>query len=438
MVVEISITMKNPSDITRAQAGVPIIEDTTSTIRHLVKLPVIVAALGYLVDMYDLFLFSIVRVPSLTELGLSGTNLLSEGVMMLNMQMAGLLIGGIFWGILGDKKGRLSVLFGSILIYSLANIANGFVQTVPQYAILRFIAGIGLAGELGAGITLVSEILPKKIRGYGTTLVATMGVFGAILAYFIADIFAWRASYFIGGGLGLVLLFMRVRVFESGIFLQSRKAPVQRGNIWMLFNNKERFFRYLKCILIGLPIWFVVGVLITFSPELGEAMGLDAPVKAGVAVILSFAAQAFGNITSGLLSQYTQSRKKIIGLFILLSFFCSLLYLLMPMDSVNVFYLMCIFLGFANGYWTLFVTVAAELFGTNLRATVATTVPNFVRGAVIPITTLFLFLRTDWGIINSALALGILTTVIALLSLWSLNETFHKDLNYNEDVAKEI
>ena len=430
--------MKNPSDITRAQAGVPITEDTTSTIRHLIKLPVIVAALGYMVDMYDLFLFSIVRVPSLTELGLSGPNLLSEGVMMLNMQMAGLLIGGIFWGILGDKKGRLSVLFGSILIYSLANIANGFVQTVPQYAILRFIAGIGLAGELGAGITLVSEILPKKIRGYGTTLVATMGVFGAILAYFIADIFAWRASYFIGGGLGLVLLFMRVRVFESGIFLQSRTAPVQRGNIWMLFNNRERFFRYLKCILIGLPIWFVVGVLITFSPELGEAMGLDAPVKAGVAVILSFAAQAFGNITSGLLSQYTQSRKKIIGLFILLSFFCSLLYLLMPMDSVNVFYLMCIFLGFANGYWTLFVTVAAELFGTNLRATVATTVPNFVRGAVIPITTLFLFLRTDWGIINSALALGILTTLIALLSLWSLNETFHKDLNYNEDVAKEI
>jgi MFS family permease len=428
--------MKHPSDMT-SESGIPV-ADNTSVIRQLTTLPVIVAALGYLVDMYDLFLFSIVRVPSLTELGLSGTNLLSEGVMMLNMQMAGLLIGGIFWGILGDKKGRLSVLFGSILIYSLANIANGFVQTVPQYAVLRFIAGIGLAGELGAGITLVSEILPKKIRGYGTTLVATMGVFGAILAYFVADVFAWRASYFIGGGLGLVLLFMRVRVFESGIFLKSKSTHVQRGNILMLFNNKERFLRYLKCILIGLPIWFVVGVLITFSPELGEAMGLDAPVKAGVAVILSFASQAFGNITSGLLSQYTQSRKKIIGLFILLSFLCSLLYLLMPIDSVNVFYLMCIFLGFANGYWTLFVTVAAELFGTNLRATVATTVPNFVRGAVIPITTLFLFLRTDWGIINSALALGVLTTVIALISLWSLNETFHKDLNYNEDVSNKI
>ncbi|HEX8039807.1 MAG TPA: MFS transporter [Chryseosolibacter sp.] len=408
---------------------------TRSISGELLRLPVIVAALGYLVDMYDLFLFSIVRVPSLTDLGLSGNKLLEDGVLMLNMQMAGLLIGGIFWGILGDKKGRLSVLFGSILIYSLANIANGFVQSVPQYAILRFIAGIGLAGELGAGVTLVSEILPQKIRGYGTTLVATLGVFGAILAYFIADVFAWRASYFIGGGLGLVLLLMRVRVFESGIFLKTKTAEVQRGNILMLFNNRERFLRYLKCILVGLPIWFVVGVLITFSPELGQAIGLDAPVKAGIAVILSFGSQAFGNITSGLLSQYTRSRKKVMGLFIIMSFLFSLLYLLLPMHSVNVFYLLCIFLGFSNGYWTLFVTVAAELFGTNLRATVATTVPNFVRGAVIPITTLFLFLRADLGIVYSALALALLTIAIALVSLWSLDETFHKDLNYNEQTA---
>jgi Arabinose efflux permease len=412
-------------------------QSKTTVFRQLVRLPVVVAALGYLVDMYDLFLFSIVRVPSLTDLGVSGAELLEDGVMMLNMQMAGLLIGGIFWGVLGDKRGRLSVLFGSILIYSLANIANGFVQTVPQYAVLRFIAGIGLAGELGAGITLVSEILPQKIRGYGTTLVATLGVFGAILAYFVADVFDWRSSYFIGGGLGLVLLVMRVRVFESGIFLKAKTNDVQRGNILMLFNNRERFFRYLKCILVGLPIWFVVGVLITFSPELGQAMGLDAPVNAGIAVILSFASQAFGNVTSGVLSQYTQSRKKIMALFVVMSFGFSLLYLLLPMDSVYVFYLLCIFLGFSNGYWTLFVTVAAELFGTNLRATVATTVPNFVRGAVIPITMLFLYLKADLGIINSALILALLTTAVALISLWSLDETFHKDLNYNEGVSKK-
>lgn len=421
--------MKNTLDAVNTEE-----EKKTSVARELVRLPVVVAALGYLVDMYDLFLFSIVRVPSLTDLGIEGDRLLEDGVLLLNMQMAGLLIGGIFWGILGDKKGRLSVLFGSILIYSLANIANGLVQTVPQYAALRFIAGVGLAGELGAGITLVSEILPRRMRGYGATLVATLGVFGAILAYFVADFFAWRASYFIGGGLGLLLLVMRVRVFESGIFLKAKSADVERGNILMLFNNGERFFRYLKCILVGLPIWFVVGILITFSPELGEAIGLNEPVKAGIAVILSFASQAFGNVASGLLSQYTESRKKVMGLFIVLSFVFSLLYLLLPVDSVFVFYLLCVFLGFSNGYWTLFITVAAEMFGTNLRATVATTVPNFVRGAVIPITTLFLFLRTDAGvgIINSALILAGLTTILALASLWSLDETFHKDLNYNE------
>lgn len=422
----------NTSDKSLDTQTAATLTENIPVLKSLLSVPVLVAALGYLVDMYDLFLFSIVRVSSLSDLGLRGDQLLEDGVMLLNLQMAGLLIGGIFWGILGDKKGRLSVLFGSILIYSLANIANGFVQDFTQYAILRFIAGVGLAGELGAGITLVSEILPKKIRGYGSTLVATLGVLGAILAFAIAETFAWRASYFIGGGLGLMLLIMRVRVFESGIFLEAKTRNVQRGNVLMLFNNRERFLRYLKSIVIGFPIWFVVGVLITFSPELGKAAGLDAPVKAGVAVMLSFAAQAFGNVVSGVLSQYTQSRKKIMGLFILMSFGFSVLYLLLPVKSLSVFYFLCILLGFANGYWTLFITVAAELFGTNLRATVATTVPNFVRGAVIPITTIFLSLRPGLGIIYSALVVGAITVILALWALRSLQETFHKDLNYEE------
>lgn len=406
--------------------------ENISVLKHLLSLPVIVAALGYLVDMYDLFLFNIVRVPSLTDLGLTQDQLLEGGVFILNLQMAGLLIGGLLWGILGDKKGRLSVLFGSILIYSLANLANGFAQTYSQYAILRFIAGIGLAGELGAGITLVSEILPKKIRGYGTTLVATMGVLGAILAYTIAAVFAWRASYFIGGGLGLLLLIMRVRVFESGIFEATKSRKTQRGNVLMLFNNGERFLRYLSSIVVGFPIWFVVGILIVLSPEFGRALGLNKPVDAGIAVMLSFAAQVLGNVFSGLFSQYIQSRKKIMGLFILMSFGFSVLYLFLPIKSLNAFYLMCILLGFANGYWTLFITVAAELFGTNLRATVATTVPNFVRAAVIPMSSLILLLRPNLGIINSALVVGAISTILALLALFSLKETFHKDLNYEE------
>lgn len=403
-------------------------------LKSLVQIPVMVAALGYLVDMYDLFLFSIVRVPSLKALGFEGDDLLSNGVLLLNVQMAGLLLGGIFWGVLGDKKGRLSVLFGSIIIYSLANIANGFVHNIDQYIALRFIAGVGLAGELGAGITLVAETLPKEIRGYGTTLVATMGVLGAILAYFITDLTDWRVSYFIGGGLGLLLLVLRMKVFESAMFKSIRERKIQKGNILMLFNNRQRFSKYFKCILVGLPIWFVVGILITFSPEFGKALGIDQPVEAGKAVMFAFSGQVAGDIISGFMSQYFKSRKKAILVFLVLSCVFILVYLLLiPSGQLFTFYAICACLGFANGYWTLFVTISAELFGINLRSTVATTAPNFVRGAIIPLTAIFIWLKPQIGIINSALAVGMGTLVIAFLALWFLDETFSKDLNYVEE-----
>ncbi|GAA4466366.1 MFS transporter [Nibrella saemangeumensis] len=391
-----------------------------------------VAALGYLVDMYDLFLFSVVRVPSLKAIGVTGDALLSDGIFLLNMQMAGMLIGGVFWGVMGDKRGRLSVLFGSILLYSLANIGNGLVNTVGQYALLRFIAGVGLAGELGAGVTLVTEVLPKEIRGYGTTIVATMGVLGAIMAYFVADLFDWRISYFIGGGLGLMLLVLRINVFESAAFVKAKEKSVDRGNLLMLFNNKTRFLKYLQCILIGLPIWFVVGILITFSPEFGQALGLSEPVVAGKAVMLAFTGQVFGDIASGFLSQYLKSRKKVILLFVLLSSVFIAVYLLAPVKDITAFYIICTLLGFANGYWALFVTIAAELFGTNLRATVATTVPNFVRGAVIPLASLFTLFKPSVGTVSSALLVGGLTLTLALVALFYLEETFKKDLDYVE------
>ncbi len=402
------------------------------------SLPVLVAALGYMVDMYDLFLFSIVRVPSLKALGLDESQLLGDGIFLLNLQMAGLLVGGIVWGIIGDKKGRLSVLFGSILIYSLANIGNGFVTTLDQYAVLRFIAGFGLAGELGAGITLVAEILPKAIRGYGTTLVATMGVLGAILAYLITYLFDWRLSYFIGGGLGVVLLILRISVFESGMFEKLKVRNIKRGNLVMLFGNKVRLSKYLNSILIGLPIWFVTGILITFSPEFGKALGLAQPVDAGKAVMFFFTGQVAGDIISGFLSQYLKSRKKVILLFIVSSFFFVVLYLLFPTQNLTTFYILCSCLGVCNGYWTLFVTVAAELFGTNLRATVATSAPNFVRGATIPLTALFIIGKNNFGVAYGALAVAVIAYGIALLALRFLEETYSKDLDYTEeDVSRK-
>ncbi|MBD2752992.1 MFS transporter [Spirosoma validum] len=405
-----------------------------SLLRQLLQIPVIVAALGYFVDIYDLLLFSIVRVQSLKDLGVADSAMLSQGIYLINTQMAGLLVGGIIWGILGDKRGRLSVLFGSILIYSLANIANGFVMSVDQYALLRFIAGVGLAGELGAGITLVAEILPKEIRGYGTSLVASVGLLGAVLAYFIADMFAWRIAYFIGGGLGLLLLLMRVSVFESGIFTKVKdRETVSRGNFLQLFATSSQFLKYLRCILIGLPVWFVAGILMTFSPEFGKALGLSEPIVAGKAVMWEYIGLAIGDLSSGVFSQYMNSRKKVLGLFLLWTASLVVVYLYVPFQSATMFYAICVALGFGVGYWALFVTIAAEQFGTNLRATVATTVPNFVRGSINIMTPLFLLFKDQLGIINGAALLGALTILTAYLGLWKMEETFGKDLNFLEE-----
>ena len=409
-------------------------QKTASHFRHVFSLPVIVAALGYFVDIYDLVLFSIVRVPSLKSLGLSGQELIDSGVFLLNMQMAGMLLGGILWGVLGDRKGRLKIMFGSIFLYSAANMANGMATSLPAYAALRFIAGVGLAGELGAGITLVSEVLHRSVRGYGTMLVASVGVSGAILANIIANAYDWRNAFIIGGVLGLLLLIARISVAESGMFkAMDKNSGVSRGNMIALFTDSKRFFRYLNSILIGVPIWFVVAVLITFSPEFAKALGTTGSISAGNAVMFCYLGLVFGDLSSGLLSQALKSRKKVVLLFLLLTICAISLYFLQGSQSPAFFYGVCLVLGFASGYWAIFVTVAAEQFGTNLRATVATTVPNFVRGMVVPITLLFQLFRRHLGLQGGALAVGAICVVAAFFALASLEETFHKDLDYYEE-----
>jgi len=401
------------------------------SLKQLFSIPVIVAALGYFVDIYDLLLFSIVRIPSLRSMGVADSEMLVQGEYLIRSQMIGLLLGGILWGIMGDKRGRLSVLFGSILLYSLANIANGFVTTVDQYALLRFIAGIGLAGELGAGITLVSESLPTKLRGYGTTLVATVGLMGAVLANYVAKTFDWQMAYFIGGGLGLILLVTRISVFESGIFLKVKEQGVERGNFFQLFNQWDRFKKFAGCILIGLPIWYVIGILITFSPEFAKAMSITG-VVAGDAVMYSYIGLAAGDLLSGFASQAVRSRKKTVFAFILLTLIFIITYLYWPFQTSSGFYIGCFFLGFGVGYWALFVTIAAEQFGTNLRSTVATTVPNFIRGSVVPLTFMFGYLREHLNILQAALIVGVFTIMIAFWALRLIDETFSRDLNYVE------
>jgi len=409
-------------------------QNSTVSFKEILSIPVIVAALGYFVDIYDLILFSIVRVQSLKSIGIDGPALMDKGVYLLNMQMAGMLLGGIMWGVLGDKKGRVKILFGSIFLYSIANVANGFVNSIESYALWRFVAGIGLAGELGAGVTLVLENLPRQARGYGTMIVASVGVTGAILANFISKNFDWRMAYFIGGGLGMLLLIMRIGVYESGMYKEMMDKTISKGNFFSLFTDRLRFFKYMKSILIGLPIWFSVGILITFSPEFAKALSITGHVSAGETVMFCYIGLVAGDFASGFLSQYFRTRKKIVLLFLIFSCLSIAAYFMLKGVSTKIFYFNSMFIGFAVGYWAIFITIAAEQFGTNLRATVASTVPNFIRGTVIPITFLFQIAKKHFGILYGGAAVGVLCLVIAFYALSRLEETFDKELNYIEGV----
>ncbi|GAB3347210.1 MFS transporter [Arachidicoccus ginsenosidivorans] len=397
---------------------------------------VLVASLGYFVDIYDLLIFSIVRIQSLKDIGVLEREMRQMGEYILNMQMAGLLIGGIIWGVMGDRYGRIKVLFGSILLYSIANICNGFVHDVNTYAFVRFIAGIGLAGELGAGITLVAETMPKEKRGYGTMMVAVVGLFGAVAAKQVSHYFAWRAAYFVGGGLGIVLLFLRLGIFESGMFEQAAKnAQVKKGSLSMLLGNKERLVKYIHCILIGLPLWFVVGILLTQAPEIGRHLQAKGVLDAGSGIMFAYIGISFGDLVAGLLSQLLKSRKKVILIFCLFTLGSCTYYLNYKGITPTQFNYLAFVIGLGVGYWANFVTIAAEQFGTNLRATVTTTVPNFVRGALIPITLLFEFFVKRFSLIPAAYIMLFLLVAIALFSLGRLKESFHKDLDYMEEDA---
>lgn len=399
------------------------------------NITVVVAALGYFVDIYDLLLFGIIRIPSLRDLGLSPERVTIDGEGILFWQMIGLMLGGILWGILGDKKGRSSVLFGSILLYSVANIANGFVQTVDQYKLIRFIAGIGLAGELGAGVTLVAELLPKEKRGIGTSLVAGFGITGAVVAFFLKENFSWRTCYFIGGGLGFLLLLLRVSVLESGMFHAMKEKKVQRGNIFMLINSWSRFNRYFRSVMIGAPTWFVIGILVTFSKEFGKQFGIPQEIDPGKAIMFAYAGLSVGDITIGFVSHWLKSRKKALYIFYaLLAIFMVAYFTMLWGKTANDLYIVATLLGFSSGFWAIFVTIAAEQFGTNLRATAATTIPNMVRGLLPLMLILFQWLRGIEGIgyVNGAILTGAIVYLISLASVIKVGETYHKDLNYEE------
>lgn len=409
---------------------------TQQKLTILFSLPVIVASLGYFVDIYDLLLFGIVRVPSLNSLGLNPD---TSGTLIMNAQMIGLLIGGILWGVLGDKKGRLSVLFGSIIVYSLANIACGFLPQFPfedkttVYAILRFIAGIGLAGELGAGITLVSESLPKELRAIGTSIVAGFGLLGAVVAQLTVELAGdWTIAYFTGGILGLLLLFLRIGVVESGIYKSLEKTTaVAKGNFLSFFTNKDRFIKYIKCIAIGLPTWYCIGILAVMGNQFAPAFGIES-ITPGKAIMWAYIGISVGDFSSGFISHGLKSRKKAIFYMMLFTIIGILLMLYGGTKSENMYYFYCAWLGLGTGYWAMFVTVASEQFGTNIRSTATTTVPNMVRGMLPLMLLAFDNLKINNGVIMAASIVGIIVFTLAIYATLTIKETHNKDLDFTE------
>lgn len=397
---------------------------------------IIVAALGYFVDIFDLLIFSIVREPSLKALHVPEAEIINASTRVINWQMLGLLLGGILWGIMGDKKGRLSVLFGSILLYSVANFMNGYVQSVDQYAALRFITGIGLAGELGAGITLITEVMPKSKRGVMTSFITGVGVFGAVAAFLIYKYTQdWRLCYKIGGILGILLLMLRISVAESAMFTKIG-AHVEKGSLVKLFTTPALLKKYLLAVLVGIPSWFVVGVLITLSNRFALELYEGSAIVAGACVMYGYIGNALGDITVGVISQYYQSRKKALYFMYACCIVAVTFYFSPFNNSDTTMYWCCFFLGYASGFWAIIVTMGAEHFGTNLRATAATTIPNFVRGSLPAMNLLFksYFMQTlNWSIVKSGIATGIIVIGVALIALYKTEETFHKDLDYLEE-----
>ncbi len=407
---------------------------TTDPTSKRAWLIVLVAALGYFVDIYDLLLFGIVRTTSLKDIGVAPDDLLDASVLLLNAQMGGLLLGGFLWGVLGDKRGRVSVLFASIFLYSAANIANAFVNDVAVYAVLRFIAGVGLAGELGAGITLVSESLPKEKRGLGTTIVASVGIAGAVVAALVGDSTSWRVAFGIGGGLGIGLLLLRLGAFESGLFAKVKESGATRGDLRLLFSSTDRLRRLFCVVFVAVPIWYVVGILVTFAPELGTALGLAAtPPSTSRAILWCYAGLVVGDLSSGLLSQLLRSRKKVLGLYLVFTAIVVMFYFTAGGRSLTTFYVVCAALGLATGYWAVFITAAAEQMGTNLRATATTTAPNLVRGMVVPLTWLFRGLEPSAGVVGAAAFTGVAVLIVAIIALSLLTETFGRDLDFIEE-----
>ena len=434
-----------------------------------VALSVLAAALGYFVDLFDIVIFGVVRVASLADLGLEGAQITEWGIRLINLQMLGMLIGGFAWGLIGDRYGRRFALLATIFVFSIANIANAFVDNTLQYAVLRLLAGFGLAGELGAGIALVTELLPEKRRGYGTTIVSFLGLVGALTAAFVGSQFDWRTAYLVGGVMGLVVMALRfVGMAESALFEKQRDSGTSTarhavlmliaapliaalsallwGPPWLAWllgalaavaalatSRRDFVMRFYAVAAVGVPIWYCSALFVNLGPEYGRVLALEGfDPRTFVATVLAWQATglALGSALTGVASEWLRSRQAV--LWACLGALLVLVALLMQTRSVASYAYVMFAIGLFQGYWTAFITMSAEQFGTGVRATVASSIPNIVRAMTVPVTLSVSGLATGTSWVTATYAVGAIVFALALVALATLRETWGKDLDYVE------
>ena len=394
-------------------------------------LTVLVVALGYFIDAYDLLIFSAVRKVSLMDLGVAETDTLNIGISLLNFQLIGLMIGGVLWGILADKFGRKTILFSSILIYSISNIANSYISSVDMYYWLRFIAGIGLAGELGVGISLITENIAKERRTVSTTVVSFFGMLGAATGGWLGSVFHWQTCFLIGGFAGFLLLLLRLNVEESHMYLGIKDSKVKKGNILLILKNPKSLITYFFCTLAGSSSFLFIGMFIQSTPEFGKIFNIS--VTAGVALVWYYVGASISEVIAGILSKLLKERKAPIYIFYAISLLAIVIFCVHTPSSPRIYYIHCSLLGFGLGWWSMLITLSAELFGVNTRATAATSIPTFARAWNIPFTSVFKNNIPKLGILNSAFAVGVIVIALAIISATTIKETFENEANFIEE-----
>jgi MFS transporter, putative metabolite:H+ symporter len=381
---------------------------------------------GYFIDIFDLVLFSTLRISSFEELKITDPTYWT--VVFFNLQMTGILVGGIFWGKMADIKGRSWSFMGTILVFSIANIINGLTSSLTVYGICRFIAGFGLAGEMGSGIALICEKVPDEKRSLYLGFVSSLGCIGAVLSGWLGDIVYWRYLFIGSGFAGILLTLLRKNLLEPDLFRKTATLNIPRGQWKTLFQSPPDLIRFILLIFLGIPMWYIIGILWSFSTEMTSTIGLNI-FTSGQAILWGYVGVWMGDMLMPFVSQFLKSRIFTIQICLIMMLLGVIYLFQFQPHSLLSFQLTHIFLGFTIGYWAVYATLCGESFGTNIRALTSTSLPSLIRFSSIPMMIIYQYGR-DENELNIALGMGLTVLCISMITTYFIKDTFQKDIDF--------